>query len=116
FSMGLEGRRRENEDPVTDADDERGLARVTESRAPRGGRNYRRRIARHGLPTATQLAGRSLVTTLPAPTTVFSPMLTPGQTIAPPPSQTPSPMMMGSADSKPARRWAASSGCVAVYR
>src|SRR4029453_2911438 len=32
--------------------------------------------------------GRSLTTTAPAPTTVFSPTLTPGQTITPPPSQT----------------------------
>ncbi len=43
------------------------------------------------------MAGRSLVTTAPAPTTVLSPMLTPGQTITPPPSQTVDPMVMGSA-------------------
>ena len=31
------------------------------------------------------MAGRLRVTTLPAPTTVFSPIVTPGHTIAPPP-------------------------------
>ena len=35
------------------------------------------------------------MTTAPAPTTVFSPMVTPGSTIAPPPSQTLSPMVIG---------------------
>src|SRR5690606_2440371 len=57
-----------------------------------------------GLPTATTLAGRSLATTAPAPTTVFSPMVTPGHTMTPPPSQTLSPMVMGSAASHLARR------------
>jgi hypothetical protein len=51
-------------------------------------RGYSERITWAGLPTAITLAGRSLTTTAPAPTTVFSPMLTPGQTITPPPSQT----------------------------
>jgi len=37
------------------------------------------------------------VTTAPAPTTVFSPIETPGQTIAPAPSQTPSATVTGSA-------------------
>jgi hypothetical protein len=36
-----------------------------------------------GLPTATTLAGRSLVTTAPAPTTVFSPMPTRGRPAGP---------------------------------
>ena len=54
------------------------------------------------------------MTTLPAPTTVSPPIVTPGHTIAPPPSQTPSPMVTGNAYSRPERRAAASSGCVAV--
>ncbi len=48
------------------------------------------RCTRAGLPWATTPAGRSRVTTAPAPTTVFSPIETPGQTITPAPSQTPS--------------------------
>ena len=67
-------------------------------------------MTRAGLPTATTLAGRSRVTTEPAPTTVFSPMETPGQTIEPPPSQTLSAMLMGRASSRPERRMAGSSG------
>ena len=35
------------------------------------------------------------MTTAPAPTTVLSPMVTPGQTITPPPSQTLSPLARG---------------------
>jgi hypothetical protein len=54
------------------------------------------------------------VTTLPAPTTVSSPIVTPGQTMAPPPSQAPSSTVIGSADSQPRRRVAASSGWVGV--
>ena len=53
------------------------------------------RSTRHGLPTATTLAGMSFVTTLPAPITVFSPMVTPGTTITPAPSQQLRPMRMG---------------------
>jgi hypothetical protein len=45
-----------------------------------------------GLPTATTLAGTSFVTTAPAPITLLSPMVTPASTMAPPPSQTLSPM------------------------
>ncbi|SUP34573.1 Uncharacterised protein [Streptomyces griseus] len=67
-----------------------------------------------GLPTATTLGGRSLVTTAPAPTTVFSPMVTPGQTMTPPPSHTLSPMVIGSAASHLARRATGSTGCVGV--
>ncbi len=47
-----------------------------------------------------------MVTTLPAPITVRSPMVTPGQMMAPPPIQTSSPMVMGLANSSPlARSW-----------
>src|SRR4029450_9015407 len=59
-----------------------------------GEHGYSERITRAGLPTAITFAGRSLTTTAPAPTTVFSPMLTPGQTITPPPSQTLSPPLI----------------------
>ena len=46
-----------------------------------------------GFPTATTLEGRSFVTTLPAPTTVFSPMDIPGRSeIAPAPIQQLRPM------------------------
>jgi len=38
------------------------------------------RITRQGFPTATELAGILFVTTLPAPMTLLSPMLTPGNT------------------------------------
>ena len=72
------------------------------------------RTTRQGLPTARTFGGRSRTTTLPAPTTVFSPMLTPGHTIAPPPSQTPFSIETGSASSSPEFRVAASSGCVQV--
>ena len=68
-----------------------------------------------GLPTATTLAGRSLVTTEPAPTTVFSPTLTPGSRMAPPPSQ----HVVGDGDrlgglGAGAPRSCGSSGCVGV--
>lgn len=43
------------------------------------------RIIRQGLPTAKQLSGIDLVTTLPAPIVELSPMLTPGKmTVLPP--------------------------------
>jgi hypothetical protein len=59
------------------------------------GAPHRCRMTRAGLPTARTFGGRSRVTTAPAPTTVFSPMVTPGQTITPPPSQTLLPIVMG---------------------
>ena len=75
---------------------------------------YSCRMMRQGLPTATTFAGKSRVTTLPAPTTVFAPIVTPGQTTARPPSQTPSSIETGRAYSIPERRAFASTGCVAV--
>jgi hypothetical protein len=54
------------------------------------------------------------VTTLPAPTTDSSPMVTPGQTMTPPPTQAPNPIAIGAADSYPVRRAAGSRGWVAV--
>ena len=71
-------------------------------------------ITRAGLPTATTLAGRSLLTTEPAPTTVLSPMVTPGQTMTPPPSHTLSPIVIGLAASQLARRGSGSTGWVGV--
>src|SRR5581483_5185184 len=72
------------------------------------------RMTRAGTPPATTPAGRSRATTPPAPTTVSSPIVTPGQTITPPPSQTLSPRTIGAPDSQPARRGNGSTGCVAV--
>jgi hypothetical protein len=54
------------------------------------------------------------VTTLPAPTTVSLPMLTPGQTMTPLPSQAPSPIEIGCALSQRSRRCSGSSGWAAV--
>ena len=45
------------------------------------------RMTRQGTPAATEFAGISRVTTLPAPMTQLSPMVTPGQTVTPAPSQ-----------------------------
>ena len=42
-------------------------------------------MTRHGLPAANTPAGMSRVTTLPAPITARSPMVTPGQMTTPPP-------------------------------
>ncbi len=72
------------------------------------------RTTRAGLPTATTSAGRSRVTTAPEPTTVLAPMVTPGRTIAPPPSHTLSPMVMGLAASHLSRRRPGSTGWVGV--
>lgn len=44
-------------------------------------------MTRQGLPAAKTSAGRSRVTTLPAPITLRAPMLTPGLITAPPPIQ-----------------------------
>ena len=50
---------------------------------------------RQGLPTATTLEGMSFVTTEPAPMTVPSPIVTPGNTTTFAPIQQPLPMVMG---------------------
>ena len=47
------------------------------------------RITRAGLPTTTARGGTSFVTTAPAPTNASSPISTPGQRIAPPPTRAP---------------------------
>ena len=73
-------------------------------------------IIRQGTPTATTPSGISFVTTLPAPITELEPMVTPGVTIHPPPSQTLSPITMGFANSSPDRRISGSTGCPAVRR
>lgn len=54
-------------------------------------------MTRAGFPTATLSEGMSFVTTLPAPITQRSPMVTPGQMIAPPPIQQSAPMVTGKA-------------------
>ena len=55
------------------------------------------RITRQGTPAASELGGRSRVTTLPAPTTQPSPIVTPPQTTTFAPSQTSLPMVTGRA-------------------
>ena len=72
--------------------------------------SYKLRITLAGFPTATAPAGMSLTTTDPAPTTASSPMVTPGQTITPPPSQTLLPIVMGLPPSKPLLRVGGSNG------
>jgi hypothetical protein len=72
------------------------------------------RITRQGFPAANTPAGISFVTTLPAPMTDRSPILTPGQTMTPPPTHTSSPIVTGLPNSNPVRRCAAFSGCVAA--
>ena len=56
---------------------------------------------RAGLPTAVTAAGTSRVTTLPAPISALSPILTPGRIIAPPPIHTLRPMRIGRPNSNP---------------
>ncbi len=72
------------------------------------------RNTRAGLPTAITFAGRSRVTTEPAPTTVLSPIVTPGQTITPPPSHTLSPSVIGRPPSSLSRRGCGSIGWIGV--
>ena len=64
--------------------------------------------------TATTFAGISLVTTLPAPITVFSPIVTPGSKTQLPPIHTLSFTVIGSADSTHIRRSSTFIGCIAV--
>lgn len=71
-------------------------------------------MTEQGLPTATTLFGMFLVTTLPAPIVVLSPIETPGQMITPPPIQTLFPMQIGAVSSCPVSRTVGSVGCVAV--
>jgi len=75
------------------------------------------RITRAGFPPTTTPPGTSLVTTAPAPTVTSSPMLTPGSTIALPPSQHLLPIRIGLANSRPVRqlpRTRGWTGCPAV--
>ena len=51
-------------------------------------------MIRHGTPNATTLAGRSCVTTLPAPTTVLSPIVIPGMILTFDPIHTFHPIWM----------------------
>ena len=60
------------------------------------------------------LAGKSLVTTAPAPTTVFLPIVIPGRTMTPPPSHALLLMVIGFAASHLARRGSGATGCVGV--
>src|SRR5690606_15767090 len=67
-----------------------------------------------GLPTARTPAGRSSITTEPAPTTVSLPIRTPGLTITPAPRETLSPMLTGEAAAHLSRLGAACTGKVSV--
>ena len=67
-----------------------------------------------GFPTATTFDGISFVTTLPAPITVLSPIVTPGNTITFPPIHTLLPTLIGLAYSKPLFLNSTSNGCPAV--
>lgn len=71
-------------------------------------------ITLQGFPTANELAGISFVTTLPAPITQLSPILTFGSTVTFPPNHTLFPIMIGFAYSKPEFLVLASRGCPAV--
>lgn len=73
---------------------------------------YKFFMIRHGLPTATTLAGMSFVTTLPAPITVLSPMVTPARMMAPAPIQQLLPMRIGWLTCYPCSRREGSVGCV----
>lgn len=59
--------------------------------------NYslKRRFTTAGLPAARESAGMSRTTTLPAAMMERAPMLTPGHTVTPPPSQQSSPIVIG---------------------
>ena len=57
-----------------------------------------------GFLTATVLCGMSLETTLPAPMTEFSPIVTPAKTTTLPPSHTLLPIFIGFASSVPSSR------------
>ena len=50
---------------------------------------------RQGTPTATTFSGMDLDTTLPAPITELSPMVTPARTVVPAPIQTLLPILIG---------------------
>jgi len=58
-------------------------------------------IIRAGFPATTWKAGTSFVTTLPAPTVTPRPIVTPGSTMALPPNQQSSPMVIGAPSSGP---------------
>ena len=73
-------------------------------------------ITLHGLPKAITLLGISLVTTLPEPIILFSPIVTPGLTIVPPPIHTLSQIFIGNAYSYPSFLSSTSTGCPAVNK
>lgn len=57
---------------------------------------------------------RQIITTAPAPVTLLSPIMAPGSTFAPPPTQTLSPMVIGFAASSLSPRGCGFTGCVGV--
>ena len=62
------------------------------------------------------MLGIDLETTLPAPITELSPIVTPARIVAPAPIQTLLPMVMGFAISIPALRCSGSMACSAVVK
>ena len=70
-------------------------------------------MTRHGLPAATTPGSTSFTTTLPAPITEPSPIVTPGQMTAAPPIQASSSTVTGRPSSRPEALSATDVGCVA---
>lgn len=71
---------------------------------------FNERTTRQGLPTASESAGISRFTTLPAPITTLSPIVTPGKTDTPAPIHTSFPIVTARAYSVPLPRSSASNG------
>ena len=63
-----------------------------------------------GFPTTVEPAATSFVTTLPAPMTAASPIVTPGRTMAWPPIQTFAPIVIARPSSRPPARSSAPRG------
>lgn len=82
-------------DPTTKSDGGFPSSPQDRNRAPSPYLNHSLRITLQGLPTAKLFGGISFVTTLPAPITLSSPIVTPGKIIAPVQIQTLSPIVTG---------------------
>ena len=70
----------------------------------------------HGTPTATTFDGIDFLTTLPAPITVLSPIVTPASIVEPAPIQTLLPIVIGFAISSPFFLCSGSVGYSAVVK
>lgn len=67
-----------------------------------------------GFPAASESAGMSCTTTLPAAMMHLGPIVTPGNTVTPPPSQQLSPIVIGKQVSTGCMRSCQSIGCCGV--